>query len=91
MSVLLLSYDLPADGGGAPYESIEAMIRESARSAVRPLYSQWFVETDEHPQVWHERMEGITGGRGRWFICPVVRPFQGRLAVDVNEWLNARV
>jgi hypothetical protein len=89
--VLLISYDLNGHERPSSYTRVREMIERDSVSWARPLYSQWFVETGDGPEAWHERMAGVTDANDRWFICEVQRPNQGWLAQDIWDWLNARV
>lgn len=91
MSVLMISYDLNGHERPSAYAAVRDMIKENAVSSMRPLYSQWFVETNDSVQVWHERMKSVADTNDYWFINQVTNPKQGWLAKDVWEWLNARM
>lgn len=91
--VLLISYDLMAPERPASYETIKAAIESGAISSIRPLFSQWLVETTSDADTWtaHLRATGAIDPNDRLLIMPVVRPFQGWLPQEAWEWLNARV
>jgi hypothetical protein len=88
--VLLISYDLNRHERPSAYAAVLNMINRHA-SAVRPLYSQWFVETNDGPNTWHERMKQVTDANDNWFICQVTKAHQGWLDKSVWAWLNARL
>lgn len=90
MPVLMISYDLNGNERPASYEQVRKMVEENAISAVKPLYSQWFVETEDDIEVWQQRMKEVTDKSDRWFIHPVTRPRKGWLGSSIWEWLNAR-
>lgn len=89
--ILLVSYDL--DGGERPssYERIRRYIEQHARSASRPLFSQWLVQTDATPDAWVAalRENGIVDDDDRLFVCQIRPPYQGWLATDQWAWLSA--
>lgn len=88
--VLLISYDLNRGERPASYEAVRKMIEGSATSWAKPLFSQWFVETNESPDTWDARMKAVTDSDDRWFICQVTSNRQGWLSKTVWDWLNAR-
>jgi hypothetical protein len=88
--VLLISYDLNRGERPASYEAVRTMIEQHSISWAKPLYSQWFVETNESPDAWDARMRTVTDPDDRWFICEVTRNRQGWLSRKVWDWLNAR-
>ena len=88
--VLLISYDLNGHERPSAYAAVEKMIKDNAKSTRKPLYSQWFVETDESVQAWHERMKTVADANDSWFILPVGTSRQGWLNPEIWDWLNAR-
>lgn len=90
MSVLMLSYDLNGHERPEAYDEVEQMIADHAISAIKPLYSQWFIETNESLQAWHERMKVAADENDHWFIHPVSKPRQGWLSKSVWTWLDSR-
>lgn len=89
--VLLISYDLNNHERPSSYEAVHKMIKDKSVSWARPLYSQWFVDTPDSPQTWHERMKQVTDEDDNWFICIVANPKQGWMSQTVWDWLSARV
>lgn len=90
MAVLLISYDLNRGERPSSYTAVRQIIEQHATSAVKPLYSQWFVETSETPQTWSDRIGTVADSDDSWFVCHVKRPYQGWLPKSVWEWLDAR-
>lgn len=88
--VLLISYDLNGHERPDAYEAVKKMIQDNATSAKKPLYSQWFVDTEDSVQTWHERMQTVTDEDDNWFICKVTKPRQGWFSKTIWDWLNER-
>lgn len=91
MPVLLISYDLNRGERPSSYAAVRDMIQRQAISWAKPLYSQWFVETNDTPDTWATRMRGVTDPDDFFFICRIARPYQGWLTQEVWDWLNPRV
>jgi len=66
------------------------MIETHAISCKKPLYSQWFIETNDSIQAWHDRMKEVTDDNDNWFIVTVTRPRQGWFSTSIWDWLNER-
>ena len=90
--VLLISYDLNGRERPAAYERMRQYVERHAISSVRPLYSQWLVETNAGPAAWSQalRDHGVTDPDDHLFICPVTHPYQGWLPQACWVWLAAR-
>ena len=90
--VLLISYDLNGHERPASYTRMKQYIERHAQSAIRPLYSQWFVETTSTPQQWVDalRANNVVDPNDAVFICTVTQPFQGLLTQADWDWLYAR-
>ncbi len=91
--VLLISYDLNREERPSAYEAVRRVIESNARSAVRPLYSQWWVETDESPDIWQRRLLNVMDSDDKLLINRM-RPHpdhQGWLSQEHWDWLNRRV
>jgi hypothetical protein len=54
--VLMISYDLNRHEPPSSYEAVREVIEDNAIDSIRPLYSQLFVQTDESPQAWTDRI-----------------------------------
>lgn len=89
--VFLISYDLNGHERPSSYTAVERMIKEQSTSWAKPLYSQWFVDTNDSANVWHDRMEAVADSNDRWFISQVTTNHQGWLSKEVFDWLNQRV
>jgi len=89
--VLLISYDLNKHERPTAYDEVKKMIEKNATSAKKPLYSQWFVETSDSVQTWHERMKDVTDDNDKWLIIKVQNPKQGWFSTSIWDWLNERV
>ena len=72
--VLLISYDLNNHERPSSYQAVRAVIERYAASVRKPLYSQWFVETADDPQMWY----------------PSLEPVLTRLSLKVHWWQLGR-
>jgi hypothetical protein len=89
--VLLISYDLDHHARPSAYAAVEKSLKENAVSWAKPLYSQWFVETQLSIEEWDKIIrQAADPNNDYWLIVPVARPHQGWLPKDVWDWLNAR-
>lgn len=90
--VLLISYDLRNHERPGSYTRVKEYIERHSKSAIRPLYSQWFVDTEAGPQAWVDalRKNELVDSDDHLFICPITRPRQGLLSQADWAWLNAR-
>jgi len=88
--VILLSYDLNGYERPSAYADVKNMIDKYAISKRKPLYSQWFIETNDSTEIWSDRMKAVTDSNDHWFIIRVQKPRQGWLPADTWEWLRAR-
>lgn len=91
--MLLISYDLIGQERPAAYEAVRQYIETHALSSIRPLFSQWLVETSSSPQDWSTAFtsNGVIDASDRLFILQVQNPYFGRLGSDDWAWLSARV
>jgi hypothetical protein len=89
--VLLISYDLNGHERPSAYTSVKKTIEQHAISWARPLYSQWFVQTNDSVQMWSDRIQSVADQNDAWFVLEVRRPYQGWLSKEVWDWLNSRV
>lgn len=89
--VLLISYDLNGHERPAAYDDVKKVITENAVSYLKPLYSQWFIETQDSIEVWVDRLKAVTDRSDRLFVLQVKRPYQGLLTETQWEWLSSRV
>ncbi|WP_460841144.1 hypothetical protein [Nocardioides marmoraquaticus] len=70
---------------------MKKMIAKHAIDYKKPLYSQWFIETDDSVQVWHDRMKEVADTDDNWFIFKIGRSNrQGWLNRNVWTWLKER-
>lgn len=91
--VLLISYDLNGHERPQSYAAVKKYIETHAASSIRPLYSQWLIETTSTPQQWVDALQNnnLIDPNDRLFICQIVIPHQGLLDRTVWEWLTPRV
>ncbi|HXS32320.1 MAG TPA: hypothetical protein VN758_00930 [Solirubrobacterales bacterium] len=88
--VLLISYDLNNHERPSSYHAVAKAIEDGATSFLRPLYSQWLIETTYSPTAWREHLLSVLDADDRLFICPVVKGRDGWLEQEVWEWLRER-
>jgi hypothetical protein len=89
--VLLISYDLNGHERPDAYDDVKKVITTNAIAYLKPLYSQWFVETSEGPGTWVERLTKVIDSDDQLFVVKVTKPYQGWLTKSEWEWLDARV
>jgi hypothetical protein len=89
--VLLISYDLNGHERPSSYTAVRKVIEENSIDRRRPLYSQWFVETDQSPTWWRDALRRVTDPNDNLFICQVIRGSDGWFDKEIWTWLNARV
>jgi len=89
--VLMISYDLNRYDRPSSYQAVHEVIKKSAVSFKRPLYSQRFVETEGSVQTWSDLVASVVDQDDCWFVVRVTSPYQGWLPADVWEWLAPRV
>jgi hypothetical protein len=89
--VLLISYDLNGHERPAAYTAVKKAIEEGSVDFRRPLYSQWFVETEATPNDWQQHLSKVMDANDKLFICQVAPGSDGWLDKEVWTWLNARV
>lgn len=89
--VVLISYDLNGHERPEAYEKVKEAIRSNAKDLIKPLYSQWFVETDESPETWVDLLKPATDRNDHLFVVQVTRPYQGLLTQTQWAWLKQRV
>jgi hypothetical protein len=89
--VLLVSYDLNRHERPESYQAVHELIKRTAISFKRPLYSQWFVETNRDVQTWSDLVGTVADQDDNWFVLQVQRPYQGWLPSAVWEWLRSRI
>jgi hypothetical protein len=89
--VLLISYDLNGQERPASYAQLRQAIEQHAGSSIRPLYSQWLVETNSSPRAWFNALEPLIDPNDRLLIVQVTnRSYWGYLDKAVFDWLAAR-
>lgn len=89
--VVLISYDLNGNERPSAYEDAREVIESHAKDTIRPLYSQWFAETDDSVETWTGWLKEVTDNNDRLFIIEVRRPYQGLLTKDDWAWLSSRM
>lgn len=88
--ILLISYDLNGRERPEAYEAVKKVITSNAISYRKPLYSQWFVETNSTPDAWSMRISEVADEDDNWFVCRVGAERQGWLPEEIWEWLRLR-
>ena len=90
--ILLISYDLNGPERPRSYSDVRFAIEQNAASSIKPLYSQWLVETSQGPRAWWNVLRPLLDTNDRLLIVQVVdRSYFGYLDRNVNDWLTARV
>ena len=88
--VILLSYDLNGHERPSAYDAVRKMVEKHAVSSKKPLYSQWFIETEDSVGTWSDRMKEVADDDDHWFVIKVQYPRQGWLPAAVWDWLKER-
>jgi len=89
--IYLISYDLDHHARPAAYAAVEKAIKDNASSWAKPLYSQWFVDSQESINTWQNRIKSVASSNDDyWLILQVREPKQGWLPKEVWDWLNVR-
>jgi hypothetical protein len=88
--VLLISYDLNGHERPAAYAAVRRAIEKNALSYRRPLYSQWFIETNHNPDAWADMLREVMDDNDSLFVVRVTRPYQGWLTNADWNWINTR-
>ncbi|MBN1607693.1 MAG: hypothetical protein JW940_13735 [Polyangiaceae bacterium] len=89
--VLLISYDLNGRERPAAYERVKDVIETNALAWIRPLYSQWLIETNASPGAWTTSLRGVMDANDKLLIVQVTnRSYSGYLDTAVWEWLEQR-
>jgi hypothetical protein len=93
MVILLVSYDLNGHERPSGYVKVRKYIERHAISAIRPLYSQWLIQSDAGPAAWAVALQqnGLVDLDDRLLVCRIHPPYQGWLAADHWAWLNSRI
>ena len=89
--VLLISYDLKGRERPSSYTTVKEAIEANAIDSRRPLYSQWFVETNASPQAWVDALKQVMDGDDNVLVCPVREPYWGWLDKEIWDWLRPRI
>lgn len=91
MAVLLISYDLRGPERPSSWDDVRKAIEHNATAWIRPLYSEWLVETDHTLRQWSSMLESVIDGGDRLFICEVTSRYWGQLPKEFWEWLRVRI
>lgn len=86
--VILISYDLNGHERPEAYEDVKKVITSNAQDYIRPLYSQWFVRTDDTINQWVDWLKEVTDSNDRLFVIKVQWPYQGLLTDVQWEWIR---
>lgn len=89
--VLLISYDLIGHERPAAYQRVKQAIEQNANAAIKPLYSQWLVETNSSPQAWTSTLRGVMDDNDSLLIVQVTNhSYAGFLNRKIWDWLRQR-
>lgn len=93
--VLLISYDLIGHERPAAYERVKKLIESAAGAGnfIKPLYSQWLVDTADSPTNWRGYLQQSGGidADDRLLISEITPTYAGWLGQDAVDWLKGRV
>lgn len=72
------------------YEEVEKAIKIHAGSGnyIKPLYSQFFVDTKERATYWNTVMKGATDNNDCWFITEVTSNRAGTYSSKAVDWMK---
>jgi hypothetical protein len=87
MPVLLITYDLKKPG--QDYSDLYKVIKEYAWA--RLSESSYAIETNESPEVVFNKLEPYIDANDYLLVITLKRPFAGRNAKDVIDWLESRL
>lgn len=73
--VHLISYDLNRHERPASYAAVRKVIERHSIDWRKPLYSQWFVHTNDSVQTWTDRLLQVMDGDDKLFVIQVQRPY----------------
>jgi hypothetical protein len=89
--VLLISYDLNGHERPSAYTAVRKLIEANSIDSRRPLFSQWFVQTDRPATWWDNAVRRVTDTDDNVFVCPVTGDYAGWLNREIWPWLRARI
>ena len=88
--LLLISYDLDAPRRPDSYAKVKEAIEGNALATLRPLYSQWLVETHEDVDAWASRLSPLLAQQDRLLVVRIQGRTNGYLPPEMWSWINAR-
>jgi hypothetical protein len=90
--VLLISYDLNGRERPASYLAVKRAIETHSIASRKPLYSQWWVQTQRSATYWTDLLAPALDSDDRLFVCRVrVGEYEGMLTDADWKWLRTRV
>jgi hypothetical protein len=93
--VLLISYDLNGHERPSAYQAVKAVIEKNAIASIKPLFSQWLVETNANPSAWRDELQKVMDANDRLLIVRMHRgngtEYAGWLDKTVWPWLEGRL
>jgi len=89
--VLLISYDLNKHERPEAYAVVKKVIEDNAIDTKRPLYSQWFVETDDSCATWRDRIRNVCDDDDNVLVVKVTKSYAGYISKSIWTWLEARL
>jgi hypothetical protein len=89
--VHMISYDLNGRERASAYTAVKQVIEANAIDFRRPLYSQWFVETNASPEAWRDALKQVMDSDDNVFVCRVGRQYAGWFSKEIWPWLSARL
>jgi len=91
--IILISYDLNEHENIEDYEKLIDVIRSTAGEGnyAKPLYSQWFVDTNLSIHQWNNILKDATDNNDSRMIIEIVRRPVGKYNKPAITWINERL
>jgi len=91
MATLLVSYRLVVSPTYAQHTGFLAALKSGAGGCVRLSEGSYVMDTDQSPTAVYEMLKRYVHQNDLLLVLRVSRPYFGQHAIDVVEWLNARL
>jgi len=90
--ILLISYDLLGHERPDAYKKVEQAILDHAGSGnyIKPLFSQFFVDTQNRANYWNTVMKDATDDNDCWLVTEVTSNRAGKYSSKAVDWLQSR-
>jgi hypothetical protein len=90
MTVLLVTYDLDRERSSQDYESILKVIKREKNWA-RLSESSYAVKTDRTPRALYEELEQFLDEGDKLLVFTLTKPYYGRHAPKIIDWLAPKL